>query len=100
MAKGMGLVGRPGDYEGWDAWWIEQGPLTLILVLDTCRNPDAVASRQENQISRRQRDECGQARTLVAERVFHNLHRDFLTFVHEFPDVRQWNIVVLVIYTS
>ena len=32
MAKGMGLVGRPGDYEGWDAWWIEQGPLTLILV--------------------------------------------------------------------
>ena len=64
--------------------------LTLSVLVDARRNADARASWQQDQVTRRQRYERRQPRTLVAERILDDLDQQAVPFPHEFPYVRQF----------
>ncbi len=71
--------------------------IPLLLVLDAGRHADRLAVRQQHQVPRRQSYESCQSCTLVAKRIFDNLHNDIVTFTDQVPNI--WNLLGAIVRT-
>ena len=65
-------------------------PLPLFVGCDLARNSGMVHGRHVDQKPPRQRDVAGNARALLADRLLGNLHQNFLAFLQQIADLRDF----------
>src|ERR1019366_2460249 len=66
---------------------------SLFVARNLARNTDVVHRGHVHQEAARQRDVRSDARTLLPQRLLGDLHDDFLPFLEQIADGRQWDLV-------